>query len=74
MQKRCRQAARTERLCRYIARPAVSGQRLSLTAQGKVRYQLKTPYLGGTNHVIFETLDFIARVAALVPPKLREIF
>jgi len=27
-----------ERLCRYIARPAVSEQRLSLTAQGKVRY------------------------------------
>jgi len=56
-----------ERLCRYIARPAVSEQRLSLTAQGKVRYQLKTPYRDGTTHVIFEPLDFIARLAALVP-------
>jgi len=32
-----------ERLCRYIARPPVSEQRLSLTAQGKVRYGVKTP-------------------------------
>ena len=56
-----------ERLCRYIARPAVSEQRLSLTAQGKVRYQLKTPYRDGTTHVIFEPLDFMSRLAALVP-------
>jgi hypothetical protein len=31
------------------------------------RYQLKTPYADGTTHVIFEPLDFIARLAALVP-------
>jgi hypothetical protein len=31
-----------ERLCRYIARPVVSEKRLSLTAQGKVRYELRT--------------------------------
>jgi hypothetical protein len=56
-----------ERLCRYIARPAVSEKRLSLTANGNIRYQLKTPYRDGTTHVIFEPLDFIARLAALVP-------
>jgi hypothetical protein len=56
-----------ERLCRYISRPAVSEKRLSLTANGQVRYQLKTPYRDGTTHVIFEPLDFIARLAALVP-------
>jgi hypothetical protein len=32
-----------------------------------VRYQLKTPYRDGTTHVIFEPLDFIARLADLVP-------
>jgi hypothetical protein len=58
---------RLERLCRYISRPAVSENRLSLTANGHVRYQLKTPYRDGTTHVIFEPLDFIARLAALVP-------
>jgi hypothetical protein len=56
-----------ERLCRYIARPAVSEKRLSLTAHGQVRYSLKTPWNDGTTHVIFEPLDFIARLAALVP-------
>jgi hypothetical protein len=56
-----------ERLCRYIARPPVSEKRLSLTAQGKVRYELKTPYRDGTTHVIFEALDYIAKLAALVP-------
>ncbi len=47
--------------------PAVSEKRLSLTPNGNVRYQLKTPYRDGTTHVIFEPLDFIARLAALVP-------
>jgi hypothetical protein len=33
--------------------------------------QLKTPYSDGTTHVIFEPLDFIAKLAALVPkPRL----
>ena len=56
-----------ERLCRYISRPAVSEKRLSLTTNGNIRYQLKTPYRDGTTHVIFEPLDFLARLAALVP-------
>ncbi len=56
-----------ERLCRYISRPAVSEKRLSLTSNGNIRYQLKTPYRDGTTHVIFEPLDFMARLAALVP-------
>ena len=42
-------------------------QRLSLTKQGLVRYELKTPYRDGTTHVIFEPVDFIAKLAALVP-------
>lgn len=62
------QRKKIERLCRYIARPAVSEERLSVTEQGKVRYELKTPYRDGTTHVIFEPLDFISKLAALVPP------
>ena len=73
-----------ERLCRTITRPAVSTERLSLTAQGNIRYRLvapahpalatfvppctaKTPYGDGTTDVVFEPLDFMARLAALVP-------
>ena len=56
-----------ERLCRYISRPALARTRLSLTPSGKVRYHFKTPWRDGTTHVVFEPLDFIARLAALVP-------
>jgi hypothetical protein len=64
---RAHQRWKVERLCRYIARPAICAKRLSLTSTGKVRYELKTPFRNGTTHVIFEPLDFIARLAALVP-------
>lgn len=56
-----------ERLARYVARPPVATERLSLTEGGLVRCALKTPYRDGTTHVIFEPEDFIARLAALVP-------
>ena len=64
---RADQRPKLERLCRYISRPAISEKRLSVTPNGNVRYQLKTPCRDGTTHVIFEPLDFIARLAALVP-------
>jgi hypothetical protein len=60
--------AKLERICRYVARPAISEERLSLTSTGKIRYELKTPYHDGTTHVFFEPLDFMAKLAALVPP------
>ncbi len=52
------QRDKLERLCRYVTRPAIAEQRLSLTNQGKVRYELKTPYRDGTTHIIFEPVDF----------------
>jgi len=42
-----------ERLCRYISRPAISEQRLSMTDHMKVRYELKTPYRDGTDYRIW---------------------
>ncbi len=59
--------AKLERLCRYIARPAISTKRVSITRNGRVRYELKTPWRNGTTHVIFEPTDFISRLVALVP-------
>ena len=61
------QRDKLERLCRYMARPAVSIHRLSLTADGHIRYELKTPYRNGTTHFIFQPMDFISKLAALVP-------
>jgi hypothetical protein len=56
-----------ERLCRYISRPAVSVERLSLSSQGSIRYALKTAYRDGTTHGVLEPMDFMARLAALIP-------
>ena len=42
-------------------------ERLSQNSTGQVVYELKTPYRDGTTHVVFEPLDFLAKLAALVP-------
>ena len=60
------QRDKLEHLARYVSRPPVATERLSLTESGHVRCALKTPYRDGTTHVIFEPEDFIARLAALV--------
>jgi hypothetical protein len=39
-----------------------------MTQHGKVRYELKTPYRDGTTHVFFDPVDFIGKLAALIPP------
>jgi len=39
----------------------------STPSSSRVRYELKMPWRNGTTHVIFEPLDFISRLAALVP-------
>jgi hypothetical protein len=62
------QRGKLERLTRYVSRPPVALERLDLTAQGQVRYRMKTPYRDGTTHIVLEPVDFIARLAALVPP------
>ncbi len=61
------QRDRLERLCRYITRPALCLDRLSVNTTGQVVYQLKNPSRDGTTHVLFSPADFIARLAALVP-------
>ena len=56
-----------ERLCRYISRPSLSEERLSLNIQGQVVYKLKTAYRNGTTHIVLDPLDFLSRLASLVP-------
>ena len=56
-----------EHLCRYISRPSLSEQRLSLNAQGQVIYRLKTAYRNGTTHIVLDPLDFLSRLTSLIP-------
>jgi hypothetical protein len=60
------QRGKLERLTRYVSRPPVAIERLDLTAQGQVRYRLKTPSRDGTTHIVLEPLDFIARLVSTV--------
>jgi hypothetical protein len=58
---------RLEHLCRYVARPAIATERLSLSPDGKVVHGLRRPWRDGTTHFVFDPLTFLGRLAALVP-------
>jgi len=57
-----------EKLCRYIARPAVAEERLKLLPSGDITLKLKAKYSDGTSHLLFSGLEFVEKLAALVPP------
>ena len=63
-----RDRKRLERLCRYVSRPPIASERLSRLVDGRVLYRLKRRWRDGTTHVLFEPVDFLGCVAALVPP------
>ncbi len=57
-----------EKLCRYTARPPVALERLSETGDGKILYRLKKVYSDGTTHLLFDPLELVEKVVALIPP------
>ena len=63
-----RDRRRLERLCRYVARPPIATERLSELPDGRILYRLRHRWRDGTTDVVFEPLDLVARLAALVPP------
>ena len=63
-----RDRRRLERLARYCARAPIATDRLSEAPDGRIVYRLRHRWRDGTTHVVFEPLDLLARLAALVPP------
>jgi hypothetical protein len=57
-----------ERLLRYAARPPLSNERLSRLPDGRLLYKLKRRWRDGTKAVIYEPMELMERLAALVPP------
>jgi hypothetical protein len=59
-----------EKLCRYGMRPAFSHRRLSIDAAGRVLYRLRKPWPkpGGIDVLAFEPVEFLRRLAPLIPP------
>ena len=73
---RCRagDSFRLARLCRYVTRPAFADDQLSWDGAARVTFELKTPWRDGTTHLEMTPIDFMERLAALVPrPRLHLI-
>ena len=63
-----------EQLCRYITRPALANERVQTNAAGQVVLKLKTAWRDGTTHLVMSPLEFMQRLAVLVPrPRLHLI-
>ena len=63
-----------EQLCRYITRPAISNERLSINREGNVILKLKTPWRNGATHILLTPMEFMQKLAALIPrPRLHLI-
>ena len=58
---------RLEQLCRYITRPALPDERVQINAAGQVELKLRTPRRDGTTHLVMSPLEFMQRLAALIP-------
>jgi hypothetical protein len=58
---------RLERLCRYALRPALGQDRLQAMEDGTIALELRHRWSDGTTHVIFEPMELLERLAALVP-------
>jgi len=58
---------RLERMCRYALRPAVGQERLRVSPEGQVVVDLRRRWADGTTHLVFDPVEFLERLAALVP-------
>jgi Putative transposase len=61
------QRERLERVVRYALRPPVAQERLQLTDDGQVRLALRHPRRDGTTGLVFDPVEFLGRLAVLVP-------
>ena len=57
-----------ERLCRYVARPAVCGERMELLEDGSIAYRLKVPRRGGETHRVMRPQELMGCLVALIAP------
>lgn len=60
--------AQLERMVRYLARPPLAQDRLERLADGRYRYTFKRAWKDGSQAVVLEPYDLLARLCALIPP------
>lgn len=59
--------AAVERLARYILRPPLAIARMERRDDGRIAITMKRPWRDGTAGVLFEPLELLGRLAALIP-------
>ncbi len=57
-----------ERLCRYVAQPALASERRRIIDPERLSFALKTPWSDGMSHLLLSPMERLEKRAALVPP------
>ena len=57
-----------QKLIRYTARPPIALERMTEREDGKILYKLKNCYSDGTTHALFDPVELVEKVVALIPP------
>ncbi|MEK6716397.1 MAG: transposase, partial [candidate division NC10 bacterium] len=57
-----------EKLCRYVLRPPFAQERIERLPDGRVMYRFRRPWPDGSTHIVLEPVEFLGKLAALVPP------
>ena len=57
-----------QKLARYAARPPLALDRMSEREDGKILYRLKTGFSDGSTHVLFDPIELVEKVVALIAP------
>jgi hypothetical protein len=57
-----------ESLVRYMLRPAIAVERVSILRDGAIAYRTKYRTRSGATHRVMTPIEFMCRLAALVPP------
>jgi hypothetical protein len=58
---------RLEKLVRYMARPAISDERVIIEGPQSIRVKLKSRWADGTESLLFTPSEFLERLVALIP-------
>ena len=57
-----------EQLCRYASRPGIALGRMTLLDDGRIAYRVRHPFGSHGMHRVMTPIEFLARLAAIVPP------
>ena len=61
---------RLEKLVRYMARPAISDERVIIEGPQSIRVRLKSRWADGSESLLFTPIEFLERLVALILNKM----